>query len=395
MKNILQMFSNKFLIGVTISYIVTLISLYVFIPYKMHEYAVDLAEDKTKSVVNLLLKTKEYYAKYVVDDIYNINGIKFSTEHKDNNTIPYPATFMHDVASMIDDPNLRISVYSNFPFKNQSDRVLTKLQLKVLKNIKGHKELFLRTEKDGTDYLTYAKTEYMTNKSCVQCHNHHPLKTWDFKWKIGDARGVTEATIPINDINDNIKHLQLFVLFIVSMIMLISGIIYIYSMIKIKERADFENEKIADEYSKDFSDLMTQNDILNTQLTSMHSDFEKHVIFTKTNLFGVIVDVSSAFCKTTGYSKTELLGEPHNIIRHPDMNANVFKKLWETIEADKNWVGEIKSKKKNGGAYWSNNVISPYYDKDGVKIGYISIKQDITEKKIKQIEELKNKLRKK
>jgi len=113
---------------------------------------------------------------------------------------------------------------------------------------------------------------------------------------------------------------------------------------------------------------------------------DRYVISSTTDLRGIITDVSEAFCKISGYSKEELIGKPHNIIRHPDMPKEVFKQMWQTISKGKVWEGEVKNKKKDGGSYWVRAVISPVYDEKGKRIGYTAVRQDITDKK--KIEEL-------
>jgi len=113
---------------------------------------------------------------------------------------------------------------------------------------------------------------------------------------------------------------------------------------------------------------------------------DRYVISSTTDLKGNITDVSEAFCKISGYSKEELIGKPHNIIRHPDMPKEVFKQMWKTISKGKVWEGEVKNRKKNGGSYWVRAVISPLYDERGKRIGYTAVRQDITDKK--KIEEL-------
>ena len=100
---------------------------------------------------------------------------------------------------------------------------------------------------------------------------------------------------------------------------------------------------------------------------------------------GNIITVSQAFCDISGYTKEELIGKNHRIIKHPDMPKELYKELWNTISSGKVWKGEIKNKKKNGDYYWVDARISPNYEK-GKIIGYTAIRHDITDKKI--IEEL-------
>ncbi|MFP4485625.1 MAG: diguanylate cyclase [Campylobacterales bacterium] len=123
----------------------------------------------------------------------------------------------------------------------------------------------------------------------------------------------------------------------------------------------------------------------NEKLSRYTNVIDQYVITSSTDLDGVITYVSDAFCKISGYSKEELIGAKQSIVRHPDMPESLFKNLWETIEDDRVWDGEIKNLKKNGGIYWVKAHIAPDF-KDGVKIGYTAVREDITDKKM--IEEI-------
>ena len=107
----------------------------------------------------------------------------------------------------------------------------------------------------------------------------------------------------------------------------------------------------------------------------------QHIIYSQTDLKGIITYASKAFCEISGYSKEELLGKPHNIIRHPDMPTQAFREMWNTINSGKVWTGEVKNLKKDGGFYWVIAHISPKYDQDNNLIGYSGVRQDITDKK--------------
>ncbi len=115
---------------------------------------------------------------------------------------------------------------------------------------------------------------------------------------------------------------------------------------------------------------------------------DKNVIFSRTDLEGVITQASEAFCKISGYSKEELIGKPHNIIRHPDMPTSVYAELWNTLKDGKIWHGEVKNQKKDGGYYWAESVISPEYDNFGSQVGFSAIQQDITAKKREEVERI-------
>ena len=137
--------------------------------------------------------------------------------------------------------------------------------------------------------------------------------------------------------------------------------------------------------------LMTCRDI--TQLRKQQKEIEdyvavvdKYVVTSKTNLKGDITYVSEAFSAISGYSKNQLMGLNHSIVRHSDMSDSVYKSLWETISNGQTWVGDIKNKRKDGTSYWVSAVISPDVDDEENIVGYTAIRQDITDRK--RVEEL-------
>ena len=103
------------------------------------------------------------------------------------------------------------------------------------------------------------------------------------------------------------------------------------------------------------------------------------MIVSKTTPKGIISYVNDEFCKISKYSKDELLGKSHNIIRDPDMDQAVFKELWETVKAKKVWKGIIKNRAKDGSHYYVDSVIIPILDEDGNIIEYIGLRNDITD----------------
>jgi len=113
---------------------------------------------------------------------------------------------------------------------------------------------------------------------------------------------------------------------------------------------------------------------------------DKYIISSVTDLKGVITDVSQAFCNLSGYTKSELIGKHHNIVRHPEMPKKVYRDLWAKISQGDSWSGKIKNLVKDGGFYWVYANIEPLYDKNGKIDSYISIRLDITENELLLLE---------
>ena len=121
--------------------------------------------------------------------------------------------------------------------------------------------------------------------------------------------------------------------------------------------------------------------VKNSELNSLICSYGQNIIASKSDLNGLITYVSEAFEKISGYTKEELLGNDHNVVRHSDTPESVFKDLWDTIKKENVWTGEIKNKKKNGEYYLVRATIAPLYDEDGIHVGYSSIREDITDSK--------------
>ena len=98
-------------------------------------------------------------------------------------------------------------------------------------------------------------------------------------------------------------------------------------------------------------------------------------IVSKTDLKGIITYANKIFCEVAQYKESELVGQAHNIIRHPDMPKAAFKNMWDTIQAGNRWQGKVKNRAKDGSPYFVNATIFPQYDLTGKNIiGYIAIR---------------------
>jgi len=102
---------------------------------------------------------------------------------------------------------------------------------------------------------------------------------------------------------------------------------------------------------------------------------EEDFIVSKTDKKSKILYGNRIFIKMSGYQEHELLGQPHNILRHPDMPRCAFKILYDHIENGKEWFGYVKNLRKDGAYYWVFANVSPSYDANGVIVGYYSVRR--------------------
>ena len=113
-------------------------------------------------------------------------------------------------------------------------------------------------------------------------------------------------------------------------------------------------------------------------VTNRENDFPAHyTLVSSTDVKGRITFVNDDFCKVAGYEREELIGQPHNLIRHPDVPSAVFADMWENLKAGRSWMGIVKNRCKSGDHYWVSAHVSPLID-NGKVIGYESVRQKVT-----------------
>jgi aerotaxis receptor len=119
---------------------------------------------------------------------------------------------------------------------------------------------------------------------------------------------------------------------------------------------------------------------------------ENQLIISRTDLKGIITYVNETFAQISGYEPEELIGKPHNIIRHPDMPRSAFADLWETIQAGRPWRGYVKNLRKDRGYYWVYAEISQVI-KDGKVVEYKSLREPVPREKRIEMQRLYDRLR--
>ena len=108
-------------------------------------------------------------------------------------------------------------------------------------------------------------------------------------------------------------------------------------------------------------------------------------LVSETDLKGVIKFANEDFCKIAGYTLEELMGQPHNMVRHKDMPKKAFKSLWDTVQKGEIWTGYVKNATKDGGYYWVFATVYPFESCDGTK-GYLSCRRKPTNEEIQKAE---------
>ena len=111
---------------------------------------------------------------------------------------------------------------------------------------------------------------------------------------------------------------------------------------------------------------------------------EGRLLISRTDLDGIITHANEAFVELSGYTREELIGQPHYVLRHPDMPRAVFKDLWDTMAAGQKWHGYVKNLRKDGSHYWVYATAVPN-KRQGKVVGYTSVRRKPSRTKVAEL----------
>ncbi len=146
---------------------------------------------------------------------------------------------------------------------------------------------------------------------------------------------------------------------------------------------DMKPEDIAGEY-REYQLTYFDGTSRKVLVTEIESPFpEGRLIVSRTDPEGIITHVNQSFIDMSGYSREELIGAPHYILRHPDMPPVAFKDLWDTLARGEKWQGYVKNLRKDGGYYWVKATVIPNIRNRQV-IGYTSVRRKPSRHKVEE-----------
>ena len=347
-----------------------------FIPTSSWIESMSFAEQKKCDILSLAMETKERKKKFNFSNPYVESPLVVITRNKE--------LFVLDISSILEK---RIGIVKGYAYIDILKEKYPKINLIEVDNIKeGLKKVkdnelygFIDTltttayeiqNKYIGELIVSNKLEEIWNLS-IASRNDEPL--------LNNILNKAIANIPLEQKKQIFNKWVSFVLeenvdysFVIKWILIVvfifAVILYIIINANIKLNKEIKEREKVEKRLKSFNKLIDEN-----------------IISSSTDLDGIITEVSSAFCKISKSTVEELLGQNQNIVRHPDMSKKIFENMWKKIKENKIWEGEIKNKAKDGSAYWVYTTISPKFDEHNNKIGYVSIRQDISDKKIIEI----------
>jgi aerotaxis receptor len=125
----------------------------------------------------------------------------------------------------------------------------------------------------------------------------------------------------------------------------------------------------------------TQRNALITDVEVPYPDGK--LIVSRTDTAGVITQCNQAFIEMSGYAAAEIIGQPHCLLRHPDMPRAAYADLWSTVSSGKKWHGYVKNLRKDGAYYWVHAVVVPNV-REGIIVGYTSVRRKPSRSKVSE-----------
>ena len=176
--------------------LVALFAVQMVLPGKIRGLAVDLAVSNAEATVSQFKAIRGYYTANVIGPVLASGELSPGIDHagKDD-TVPLPATMIHDVSALLADQDVTLSLYSAYPFPNRASRELDEFQAEAWAFLTDNpNETFMRedTAADGSRFVRVAIADPLSVEGCVNCHNGHPDTPKD-DWTLGDVRGVLEV----------------------------------------------------------------------------------------------------------------------------------------------------------------------------------------------------------
>jgi len=344
------------------------ITIIIFIvPWVFNESTVKEATLVAKNTAQQYSLLRSYYTKNVIGKLTKSTEISAASNyHNQENTIPLPATMIHELGELSKTTGLQIKLYSAFPFPDRSARTLDTFQQQAWNKLNDNpNQPYIASQTiNGIHLVRVAIADLLTEQACVDCHNSHP-QTPKVGWQLGDVRGVLEVVVPIEQ-QITWQHddsIELSVIFIILFLI----IFYVILRIINKESRSRINDTLVP---------------LKNQKRAMNA----HSLLSEADKNGNITYVNDKFVKVSGYTKAELIGRKHSMLNSNNRSKAYWKSMHDTVLAGNTWHDEVRNRAKDGHFYWVDTTIVPNFDSDNNIIGFTSIRTDITE----QIENIDN-----
>lgn len=193
--------SWRLIVPVPIAIICAIVAIWFIVPGMIADNARGEAVRAGQQIAGQFKTIRGYYTKNIISKVVKSKALKPAINHKDNpNTVPLPATLIHEISALLAKQDTTVNLYSKYPFPNRKDRKLDPFQADAWAFLSTNPDkLFVRRGKrGGKEVIRVAVADKMVAQGCVNCHNSHAASP-KTDWKLGDVRGILEVTSVIEN----------------------------------------------------------------------------------------------------------------------------------------------------------------------------------------------------
>jgi two-component system sensor histidine kinase/response regulator len=339
-------------------------SLYFFADRLAAKTEEDALHRLAKSHADLLISFRNFYSSKLLPVVRQHSELAITHDYKDRTgALPIPATMTIDLVAEVakSHPEMNLRLVSEFPFPWRKvtlepfdKEALTQLQQS------GKSEYMLVENSPQGRVLRYA-APIRLEQSCVSCHNSHPDSP-KVDWKAGDVRGVQVMTLPLAGLalSNNPMYFLFASLFLAAFVASGAVLVWLHGR-------NVRAVRLAQAHEAEMLDRQKALDA--------------HGIVSITDRKGFIEYANDQFCKISGYTREELLGQNHRLLKSDIHPESFYQDMWRTVAKGGVWEGEICNKRKDGSLYWVKSTIVPFLDASGRPHQYIAVRTDISGRK--------------
>ncbi len=374
-----NLFQSNFLFA----FIATLVCIFIGLKTIAEYRNLNHVETKIQYEDSVILKqfTEAYRSVYI--NIFLTNHIPI-----DDKTIPLlPAVAISQISQEFErqtGSDVTVNTVTDRPRnpRNMVDDVEQQAMLHFKSNPRSD-EYFKKIVTDNETYFFYASPLFI-EASCIKCHGTQEDAIPSIRKKYSTAYGYQEGDlrgiISIKMRRGNIKKDLINLFFLKTTIATVIGSFLFLTIIffliqKVKRDQRQYTDKLEQTVQNKTRELREQ-----VRLIQEYSKvLDASAIVSRGDLAGNITYVNDKMCEVYGYRADELIGQPHSILQHPDMEKHIYKNMWETVLAKTIWQGLVKNRKKDGSYTWAQSTICPIIDNDGEISEFIAARTDVTE----------------
>ena len=337
--------------------------------YDIKQQEESFAKNEAQVLNEFFIVNRNYYQNLFLNHTINLN----------EKTLPALPAYSAEIISDLFSKNNKL----NITVKTVSDRarneknIANKDELEAINHFKSNKS----TKDYFSDKIEYYQYAYplLIEPKCLKCHGKRDdapkfiSKKYDkaYDYKVGDVRGIVSIKIPKENLKEYFFKDFIYSVFYDFGIFFLLFIFIIYLLKKFKQINTFLRSTIKEKTEK----LLKQNSFLESYAKAL----DQSSIISKTDPDGIITYVNNEFCNITGYTKKELLGKTHAVIKHENTSNAFYKDLWETILSKKIWSGTMNGITKNKKAFITKMTIVPVLNEKNEITEFIATRKDITE----------------